>query len=218
MKNSIRVKICGIRNAADLKSVVSAGAAYVGFVRYEPSPRHISIEAAGKLAAAAQNLKKVVLTVNANDRELKRIFESIRPDIIQFHGSESPHRIDEVRRRFGCRTLKAIGIRREEDLWAIDEFSDSADQLLIDAKPPTQDDLPGGNGVAFDWNLLKGRTWPVPWMLAGGLNPDNVGDAISSTGANQVDVSSGVETAPGIKSPKLIADFMQAANRSHNEF
>ena len=207
--NDIRVKICGLRDPADIAAAVSAGAAYAGFVFFPKSPRHLEIDAAAALAVEAPiGLCKVALTVNATDAELDAITGAVPLDMLQLHGNETPQRVAEVKARYGLPVMKAVGIADAEDLPQIDLYSSVADQLLIDAKPPKTAVLPGGNGLAFDWRLLAGRKyWQRPWMLAGGLTPENVAEAIRVTGAKQVDVSSGVESAPGQKDGQLITDF-----------
>jgi phosphoribosylanthranilate isomerase len=208
----VRVKICGLRTAEDLAAVAAAGAAYAGFVFFPKSPRHLSIEAARALALGApEGLCKVALTVDAEDAALDAIIEAVPLDMLQLHGHESPARVAEVKARYGLPVMKAMGVADEGDLSGLMEMSLAADQLLIDAKPPKGADLPGGNGLAFDWRLLVGRKWLKPWMLAGGLTPENVAQAVRLTGARQVDVSSGVESAPGVKDPARIAAFVQAA-------
>lgn len=213
MPADIRVKICGLRTPADVQAVAAAGAAYAGFVFFAKSPRHLELAEAAALAAAAPaGLCKVALTVNASDAELDRITEAVPLDMLQLHGSESPDRVAEVKTRYGLPVMKAIGVADAADLAQIDTYSAVADQLLIDAKPPREAELPGGNGLAFDWRLLAGRKyWSCPWMLAGGLTPDNVAEAVRMTGARQVDVSSGVESAPGMKDAGRIGAFVRAA-------
>ena len=208
----IRVKICGLRSPADVTAVVSAGAAYAGFVFFAKSPRNLTLPEARLAAMAAPpGLAKVALTVDADNAALDAIVEAVPLDILQLQGHESPDRVAEVRARYGLPVMKAIGIADEGDLPAIFEFSSVADQLLIDTKPPRGADLPGGNGLAFDWRLLAGRRWLRPWMLAGGLTSENVAEAVRLTGARQVDVSSGVESAPGVKDAARIAAFVAAA-------
>ncbi|OIQ35433.1 MAG: N-(5'-phosphoribosyl)anthranilate isomerase [Roseobacter sp. MedPE-SWchi] len=212
--NAVRVKICGLRTPQDVAAAASAGAGYVGFVFFPKSPRHVTLEEAAGLALEAPvGLCKVALTVNADDALLDALTKVVPLDMLQLHGSESPERVAEVKSRYGLPVMKAIGIADAQDLPQIDLYSQVADQLLIDAKPPRDADLPGGNGLAFDWRLLAGRKyWQRPWMLAGGLTPDNVAEAVRMTGARQVDVSSGVETAPGQKGAKLIARFVGKAS------
>lgn len=210
--SDIRVKICGLRTAADVAAVARAGAAYAGFVFFAKSPRNLSIAEAKLLAhAAPPGLAKVALVVNADDATLEAILAEVPIDMLQLHGAETPERVTEVRDRFGLPVMKAVGLSGEADLAAIMEYSLVADQLLVDAKPGSGTDLPGGNGLAFDWRLLVGRRWLRPWMLAGGLGPHNVAEAIRLTGARQVDVSSGVESAPGVKDHAKIAAFVAAA-------
>ena len=207
-----RVKICGLRTAGDVAAVARAGAAYAGFVFFPKSPRHLSIPEAKALALAVPTgLAKVALVVNAQDFALEAILAEVPIDMLQLHGAETPERVAEVRDRFGLPVMKAVGLAGEADLAAIMDYSLVADQLLIDAKPGSGTDLPGGNGLAFDWRLLVGRKWLRPWMLAGGLGPQNVAEAIRLTGARQVDVSSGVETEPGVKDHAKIAAFVAAA-------
>ncbi|RBW53037.1 phosphoribosylanthranilate isomerase [Ruegeria sp. A3M17] len=211
---NVAVKICGLTAPDHVRAAADAGARYVGFVFFSKSPRHLAIDAAASLAQLVPaGVAKVALTVNATDEELDRVVASVPLDMLQLHGKETPQRVSEVRDRFGLPVMKAIGIAEAEDLSAIDLYSEVADQLLIDAKPPRTSELPGGNGLAFDWRLLAGRKyWQKPWMLAGGLTPDNVAEAIRMTGAKQVDVSSGVESAPGVKDTIKISEFVSAAH------
>lgn len=208
----IRVKICGLRTPADVAAVAHAGAAYAGFVFFAKSPRNLTLSGARLAALSAPvGLARVALTVDADDTTLDAIVEAVPLDMLQLHGTESPGRVAEVRSRYGLPVMKALGVADEGDLPAILEYSTVADQLLIDAKPPRGAALPGGNGLAFDWRLLAGRRWLRPWMLAGGLTAGNVAEAMRLTGARQVDVSSGVESAPGVKDPERIAAFVTAA-------
>ena len=209
------VKICGLRTPESLRAAVEAGARYVGFVFFARSPRNLSPEAARTLAAEVPpGVAKVALVVDADDATLDEIAARVPLDMLQLHGRESPERVAEIRARYGLPVMKAIGIATEADLPAIALYESVADQLLIDAKPAPGADLPGGNGLAFDWRLLAGRKWQKPWMLAGGLSPENVARAIHLTGARQVDVSSGVESAPGVKDAALIRAFVAAAGRA----
>ena len=208
----IRVKICGLRTPADVTAVARAGAAYAGFVFFAKSPRNLTLPEARLAAMAAPpGLAKVALTVDADDATLDAIVEAVPLDLLQLHGHESPDRVAQVRARYRLPVMKAIGLADEGDLPALFAFSTVADQILIDAKPPRGADLPGGNGLAFDWRLLAGRRWLRPWMLAGGLTAKNVAEAVRLTGARQVDVSSGVESAPGVKDAARIAAFVAAA-------
>lgn len=211
--SDVRVKICGLRTVQDMAAVVASGAAYAGFVFFPKSPRHLELDQARLLALAAPvGLAKVALTVDADDATLDAIMAKVPLDMLQLHGHESPSRVADLRARYGLPVMKAIGVAHEGDLAALVDYSLVADQLLIDAKPPKSADLPGGNGLSFDWRLLVGRKWLRPWMLAGGLTPDNIAEAIRLTGARQVDVSSGVESAPGQKDPARIAAFTAAAH------
>lgn len=210
--SDVRVKICGLRTPAHVSAVARAGAAYAGFVFFPKSPRNVTLPEARLAAMAAPpGLAKVALTVDADDAALDAIVAAVPLDMLQLQGRESPDRVAEVRARYGLPVIKAIGLADEGDLSAIFAFSSVADQLLIDAKPPGGADLPGGNGLAFDWRLLAGRRWLRPWMLAGGLTAENVAEAVRLTGARQVDVSSGVESGPGVKDPGKIAAFVAAA-------
>ncbi|CUH60356.1 phosphoribosylanthranilate isomerase [Thalassobacter stenotrophicus] len=213
MPTDIRVKICGLCRPEDVTAVADAGASYGGFVFFPKSPRNVSIAQARDLALGAPvGLAKVALVVNADDAMLDAITAEVPLDMLQLHGSESPARVAEVKARYGLPVMKAVGVGGPEDLAAIDVYAEVADQLLIDAKPPKGADLPGGNGLAFDWQLLAGRKyWSVPWMLAGGLTPHNAAEAVLRTGTRQLDVSSGVESAPGVKDAAQIAAFVAAA-------
>lgn len=210
--NQVRVKICGLRTEADVAAVAAAGAAYAGFVFFAKSPRNLSVTEARSLAITApEGLCKVALTVDADNAVLDAIVDGVALDMLQLHGHETPERVAEVRARYGLPVMKAMGVADEADLAGLIEMSLAADQLLIDAKPQKGADLPGGNGLAFDWRLLVGRKWLKPWMLAGGLTQENVAEAVRLTGARQVDVSSGVESAPGVKDASRIAAFVAAA-------
>ncbi|MBL3569415.1 N-(5'-phosphoribosyl)anthranilate isomerase [Rhodovulum sulfidophilum] len=212
MSDSIRVKICGLTSPAAIEAAARLGASYLGFVFFPRSPRHLEIEAARALAMAVPpGLAKVALTVDADDAALDALLDRVPIDMLQLHGQESPDRVAELRARFGLPVMKAVGVADEADLPALADHARVADQILVDAKPPKDAALPGGNGLAFDWRLIAGRRWPVPWMLAGGLTPDNVAEAIALTGARQVDVSSGVESAPGVKDEALMGRFIAAA-------
>lgn len=208
----MRVKICGLRSPEAVAATVGAGAAYLGFVFFPKSPRHVTLAEAAALAVEVPpGVAKVALVVDADDAALDALTATVPVDMIQLHGREDPARVREVRARWGLPVMKAVGIAGAGDLAKIDLYAGVADQLLIDAKPPEGADLPGGNGLAFDWRLLAGRRWPVPWMLAGGLTPGNVAEAVRLTGARQVDVSSGVESAPGVKDAGLVRAFVAAA-------
>lgn len=208
----VRCKICGLTTLADVAAAVAAGAGYMGLVFFARSPRHVSLARARELALAAPlGLAKVGLVVDATDDELAAITQAVPLDMLQLHGNESPVRVAEVRARFGLPVMKAVGVAEAADLAAVADHEAVADQILLDAKAPKGAALPGGNGLAFDWRLIAGRQWTRPWMLAGGLTPENVAQAVALTGANQVDVSSGVESAPGVKDAAKIAAFVAAA-------
>ena len=213
MTSPVLVKICGLRTATDVAAAVGAGANYLGFNFFPKSPRYVDFDSARDLAVDVPlGVMKVALVVNATDDILDPLTSKVPVDMLQLHGSESPERVSEIRARYGLPVMKVLGVSVAEDLEAIDTYSAVADQLMLDAKPPKDAVLPGGNGIAFDWKLLAGRKyWTKPWMLAGGLNSDNVAEAISKTGANQVDVASGVESAPGVKDAALMKRFCTAA-------
>ncbi|AQS48388.1 N-(5'-phosphoribosyl)anthranilate isomerase [Thioclava nitratireducens] len=209
-----RVKICGLRKAEDIAAAVEAGARYVGFVFFPKSPRHLEIAEARELAQEVEpGIAKVGLVVNPSDELLTEITEAVPLDMIQLHGSETPERVSEIRAKFGLPVMKAVGVADAADLPKIADYEAVADQILLDAKPPKEAELPGGNGLSFDWRLIAGRKWEKPWMLAGGLTPENVAEAILLAGARQVDVSSGVESAPGVKDPEKIRAFVHAARQ-----
>ena len=207
-----RVKICGLREPANVAVAAEAGAAYIGLVFFEKSPRHVSIAEARNLALEVPpGVAKVALVVNASDEDLGAILDRVPLDMLQLHGRETPARVAEIRARFGLPVMKALGVAEASDLAVLPDYEAVADQILLDAKAPKGAALPGGNGLAFDWRLVAGQVFEKPWMLAGGLTPDNVAEAIARTGARQVDVSSGVESAPGVKDPALIRAFIAAA-------
>ncbi|WP_424832780.1 phosphoribosylanthranilate isomerase [Ruegeria sp.] len=212
MSAEISVKICGLTAPEHVRAAVDAGARYIGFNFFPKSPRFASIAKAAALASdVPAGVAKVALAVNFSNAQLDEIVAGVPLDMLQLHGAESPERVADVKQRYGLPVIKAIGVAEPEDLAEIDRYSEAADQLLIDAKPPKNSELPGGNGLPFDWRLLAGRKyWRTPWMLSGGLNPGNVAEAIKMTGARQVDVASGVESAPGLKDPDLIKSFIDA--------
>jgi phosphoribosylanthranilate isomerase len=206
---SLSVKICGLSTEETIASAIDGGADYVGFVFYPKSPRAVSPSRAGDLARGARRPAKICgLFVDADDATFERTLAAVPLDILQLHGSEPPERCAQLRDRFRRPIMKAIGVGNAEDLYRAEQWIGSVDILLFDAKPTA---LPGGNGAAFDWRLLAGRSWPVPWLLAGGLTADTLRDAAKITGAPGVDVSSGVETSPGIKDIGLIRDFLRVA-------
>ncbi len=209
------VKICGLSTAPTLEAALKAGADVVGFVFFSKSPRHVDLEVARALGAQARGRARIAaLSVDADDDALARIIEALDPDIVQLHGRETPARVKEIGQRFACATMKAVGVAAPDDLAAADRYDGVADFLLIDAKPPKDAALPGGNGLPFDWRLAKSFSPRAPWLLSGGLDPANVADAITLTGTSGVDVSSGVESAPGIKDQAKIAAFVAAARQA----
>lgn len=206
------VKICGLRDAPALDAALAAGADMVGFVFFEASPRHVPLASATDLARRVERRAlKVVLTVDADDPTLAAAIEAFEPDLVQMHGSETPERVAGVRARFGLPVMRALGLRTRGDLAAISLFEEVADHLLFDARPPAGASRPGGHGEAFDWSVLGDVAPRRPWLLAGGLHPGNVAEAIRATDASGVDVSSGVESSPGVKDADRIALFVGQA-------
>ncbi len=205
------VKICGLTDAESIDAAIEAGAEFIGLVFFAKSPRAVTAEQAAELTQFIEGVQKVGLFVDPDDALLNEVLTHVRLDLLQFHGSESPERLAEVRQDFGVPVMKVIPVAEAADLKAAEPFLDVVDYLLFDAKPPKGADLPGGNAVSFDWSILKGFKAPVPWMLAGGLTPANVAEAIKATGAPIVDVSSGVESAPGVKDSDKIRAFVTAA-------
>ena len=207
-----QVKICGLSQPEHVAAAVDAGARYVGFVFFPRSPRAVTAEQAAALALdVPAGVARVGLFVNPDDAALDAVLAQVPLDIIQLHGSEPPERVAEIKALTGLPVMKAVGVAGPGDLDALWDYGLVADMLLIDAKAPPGADLPGGNGLPFDWRLLAGRRIVKPWLLAGGLTPQNVAEAIRLTGAAGIDVSSGVETAPGVKDSGLIRDFVAAA-------
>lgn len=208
---SVEAKICGINAPAALAAALTGGARLVGFIFYPPSPRHLSREAAAALARdVPAGITRTGVFVDPDDALLAATLGAVPLDLLQLHGSESAERVAAVKRRFGKPVMKAIAVAGAADLETARSYFGIADQLLFDAKPPKEDAaaLPGGNGLALDWQLLRERRWPLPWILSGGLTVDTVGEAVRISGAPRVDVSSGVESAPGVKDPALIRAFL----------
>jgi phosphoribosylanthranilate isomerase len=209
---SIDAKICGLTSAEGVATAARHGARFVGFVFYPPSPRHLTAEQAARLAAPVPaGITKVGLFVDPDDDLLAATLAKVPLDLLQLHGKESPERVVQVKQRFGKAVMKSIAVASESDLATASRYYGSADRLLFDAKPPKDAVAPGGNGLVFDWELLGGRRWPVPWMLSGGLTADNLGEAVRTTHATAVDVSSGVERAPGVKDPDKVMAFLARA-------
>jgi phosphoribosylanthranilate isomerase len=211
----IRVKICGLAEPRGVAAALEAGADGLGFVFFERSPRFVTAHRAATLSAPAAGVAyRVGLFVDAPDDLIAGVLAACPLDALQLHGAELPARVAAVRARFGLPVIKALGIGAAEDLVAARVHADVADALLLDAKPPPGADRPGGHATAFDWPLVAGLRFRVPWLLAGGLTPENVADAIAATGAPGVDVSSGVEASPGVKDPEKVAGFVAAAGGS----
>ena len=207
----VRFKVCGVTAVPQVEAAAEAGAGYVGLVFFDRSPRAVAVPLARELAwAAPVGMAKVGLFVDPSDELLAAVVDHVPLDMVQLHGRETPGRVAEVRERWGLPVMKAVGVASAEDLGRVRDYEAVADQLLLDAKAPAGAALPGGNGVAFDWGLLSGFQSRRPWMLAGGLTPANVADAVRVSGARQVDVSSGVESAPGVKDPERVRAFALA--------
>ncbi len=210
----VTVKICGINAPDAMHAAIKGGAAYVGLMFYTPSPRNLGLQDAGTLAALVpEGIEKVGVFVDPPNELIAQILAAVPLDMVQLHGAEPPRRVAEIKSRFGLPVIKAVKIAGSSDLAQAREQVTAADMLLFDAKAPPEMDgaLPGGNALAFDWQILAGQKWARPWMLSGGLNAANLGNAVTICAASCVDVSSGVETAPGQKDPKLIEAFTQAA-------
>ncbi len=208
---TLAAKICGINSAPAMAAAVAGGAAFVGLVFYPPSPRAITPSQAGELAARVPDgVKTVGLFVDPDDETVRAATEQARLDMLQLHGKETPERVEALRKTFERPVMKAVNVREQADLERAKAYEDVADWLLFDAKPPKSmvGALPGGNALSFDWSLLAGTVWTRPWMLAGGLNADNVLAAAQTSGARWVDVSSGVEDRPGQKSVAKITAFL----------
>lgn len=206
-----RVKICGLSTPETVEAALAAGADWIGLVHFPRSPRHVAFDQALHLSAQARGrAERVVLLVDADDAVVRAAIEAVNPDLIQLHGRESPERVAAIRALAGRPVMKAIGVAARADLKAIPAYAGAADRILLDAKPPAGAALPGGNGHRFDWTILDGTDLPAGTMLSGGLDAGNVGEALSRTGLGAVDVSSGVETAPGVKDPERIAAFVAA--------
>jgi phosphoribosylanthranilate isomerase len=209
------VKICGLTTREALQRALDLGATHVGFIFFEKSPRNIEPVDAAELADLARGRAKIVaVTVDADNDDLDEIVALLRPDMLQLHGSESPERVLTVKAVFGLPVMKAFSVREADDIGKIDPYLGIADRYLFDARPPVGSDLPGGNGVSFDWTLLRALDGSVDYMLSGGLNKDNVGEAIAVTRAPGIDVSSGVESAPGVKDIGRMEEFFEAVRRA----
>jgi phosphoribosylanthranilate isomerase len=209
------VKICGLSTRETLDAALDAGADMVGFVFFAPSPRHLSLETARELGKrAGRNAVKVALTVDADDAALGNIVEALRPDLLQLHGTETTARLRDIKQTFGLPVMKAMAVETAADLAALPGYAAVADRILFDARPPKGATRPGGLGAAFDWHVLDNLDLKLPFMVSGGLNADNVAEAARLTRAGGVDVSSGVERAPGVKDVEMIRAFIRAARAS----
>jgi phosphoribosylanthranilate isomerase len=212
---SLLVKICGLSTRETLDAALDAGADMVGFVFFPPSPRHLGLEAARELGKrAGRNALKVALTVDADDATLGNIVEALRPDILQLHGKETVARLRDIKQAFGLPVMKAMAVETVADLAVLPGYAAVADRILFDARPPKGATRPGGLGAAFDWHVLENLDLRLPFMVSGGLHADNVAEAIRVTRAGGVDVSSGVERAPGVKDIEMIRGFIRAARAS----
>ncbi|EJM99936.1 phosphoribosylanthranilate isomerase [Phyllobacterium sp. YR531] len=208
---NLDIKICGLKTDDAVAAALDGGATHIGFIFFAKSPRNIDPAEAGRLRqAAVGRAKAVAVTVDADDATLDAIVEALKPDLLQLHGHESVERVTEVKARFGLPVIKAFAIREQGDLDQVEPYIGIADLFLFDAKPPKGSDLPGGNGIAFDWQVLSALDGRVPYMLSGGLNAGNIGEALRATNARGIDISSGVESAPGVKDVSLIKEFFQA--------
>ena len=205
------IKICGLKTPEAIERALRRGASHIGFIFFGKSPRNVEPDIAGRLADAVRGQVKIVaVTVNADNDELDEIVDLLRPDILQLHGSESPDRVLTIKAVYGLPVMKAFAVREAEDLKKIDPYVGIVDRFLFDAKPPAGSDLPGGNGVSFDWSIMDTLDGGVDYMLSGGLNKDNIAQALAITKAPGIDVSSGVESAPGVKDLTLIDAFFDA--------
>jgi phosphoribosylanthranilate isomerase len=212
---SLLVKICGLSTPETLETALEAGADMVGFVFFPPSPRHLSLETGGALGRQVkQRALKVALTVDADDATLGNIMDALSPDILQLHGQESVARLRDIKQRFGRPVMKAVPVATSADLAVLPGYAAIADRILFDARAPKDATRPGGLGAPFDWHLLENLDLKLPYMVSGGLHADNIAEALRLTGAGGVDVSSGVESAPGVKDPGMIKAFIRAARAS----
>jgi phosphoribosylanthranilate isomerase len=215
---SLIVKICGLSTRETLDVALESGADMVGFVFFSPSPRHLGLETARDLGRQAKGrASKVALTVDADDATLANIVEALQPDILQLHGGETVARLRDIRQRFGLPVMKAIAVETPADLAPLPGYAAVADSILFDARAPREATRPGGLGAVFDWHVLENLDLKLPFLVSGGLNAENVAQAIRLTRAGGVDVSSGVERAPGVKDPEMIRAFIRAARAAEND-
>lgn len=203
------IKICGLSTREAVDAVINGGASHMGLIFFEKSPRNVTLEQAADLSKhAGEAIKKVAVTVDADTARLDRIVEEVQPDMLQLHGSETPHQVAEIKARYGLPVMKAIAVRELADLQSVQQYLDVTDRFLFDAKPGEGAELPGGNGVPFDWQIMKHLDINLPSMLSGGLNIANIKEAIALSDMMAIDVSSGVERAPGDKDTGLIRNFL----------
>ncbi|RUZ77302.1 phosphoribosylanthranilate isomerase [Mesorhizobium sp. M7A.F.Ca.US.006.01.1.1] len=214
---TLDIKICGLKTDAAMAAALADGASHVGFIFFAKSPRYVEPAEAGRLRETARGkAMAVAVTVDASDAFLDEIVAKMQPDMLQLHGAETPDRVAEVKARYGLPVMKALPISEAADLERIKPFIGMADRFLFDAKPPKGSELPGGNGVTFDWHILAGLDGSVDYMLSGGLNAANIGDALRLADPPGIDISSGVESAPGVKDPALIEQFFRAVRAARN--
>ncbi|TGQ81389.1 phosphoribosylanthranilate isomerase [Mesorhizobium sp. M8A.F.Ca.ET.207.01.1.1] len=215
---ALDIKICGLKTDQAMAAALAGGASHVGFIFFAKSPRYVEPAEAGRLRQAARGKAlAVAVTVDANDPFLDEIVEKMRPDMLQLHGSETSERVAELKARHGLPVMKALPLSEAADLERIKPFVGIADRFLFDAKPPKGSELPGGNGVAFDWRILAGLDAGIDYMLSGGLNAANIGDALRLANPPGIDISSGVESAPGVKDPALIEQFFRAVRAARDD-
>jgi phosphoribosylanthranilate isomerase len=211
----VQAKICGIGTPEAVTAALDGGAAFLGFMFFEKSPRNVAPEAAWRLAQPARGRARIVaVLVDPSDAEADRVAQALKPDLIQLHGRETPARAREIGLRTGAAIVKVVPVSEASDVAAAAEFESVAEHLMFETKPPKDATRPGGLGQPFDWTLLAGRRFQRPWFLAGGLDPWNLAEAVRQSGARLLDVSSGVERGPGLKDPALIRAFLDAASRA----
>ncbi|ESX03383.1 N-(5'-phosphoribosyl)anthranilate isomerase [Mesorhizobium sp. LSJC268A00] len=215
---ALDIKICGLKTDEAMAAALAGGASHVGFIFFAKSPRYVEPAAAGRLREAAiGKARAVAVTVDADDAFLDEIVAKMRPDILQLHGTETPERVAEVKARYGLPVMKVFSVSEVADLERLKPFIGVADRFMFDAKPPKGSQLPGGNGVAFDWRILAGLDAGLDYMLSGGLNAANIGDALISANPPAIDISSGVESGPGVKDPALIEQFFRAVRAARDD-
>lgn len=215
---ALDIKICGLKTDEAMAAALAGGASHVGFIFFAKSPRYVEPAQAGRLRQAAiGKAKAVAVTVDADDAFLDDIVEKMHPDMLQLHGAETPERVAEVKARYGLPVMKVFSVSEAADLDRLKPFVGIADRFMFDAKPPKGSQLPGGNGVAFDWRILAGLDAGLDYMLSGGLNAANIGDALRSANPPAIDISSGVESAPGVKDPALIEQFFRAVRAARDD-